>query len=333
MNLCAVGLVVALMLGGCMPSSVTISLRPESLDLREAEVLADERATHKVALIDARGLIADSSRSGLFMDGPNPVDEVLRRLNEAADDRSVKAIVIRINSPGGTVTASDILYREIERFRRETGKPVVASLGELAASGGYYIALAADRIVAEPTSITGSIGVLFPGINVSRGLASIGVFSTTVTSGPNKALGDPLGPINQEHQAILQGLVDEYHAMFVERVRSRRVVDANRLSELTDGRVVTGAEAARAGLADELGGVREAFEAAKSLAGLERARLIKYHTSRDSLRPRTAYGGSAEHGHADYIEIGPLSIDAGIFPGAGMIEPGMAYFLWVPGLN
>lgn len=319
-----------LVLAGCMPSSVTISLRPQSLDLREAEVLADDRATDKVALIDARGLIADSSLSSLFVDGPNPVDEIVRRLNEAAEDPYVKAVVLRINSPGGTVTASEIVYREIEHFREQTRKPVVASLGEVAASGGYYIALAADRIVTEPTCITGSIGVLFPGINVSKGLARIGIFSTTVTSGSNKALGDPLAPINHEHQAIIQGMVDEFHAMFVERVRSRRAVDSARFDDLTDGRVVTGAEAARTGLADELGGVREAFEAAKSLAGLERARLIKYHTSRDSHRPRTAYGGSPEHGLTGEIEIGPLSIDAGILPGVGAIEPGRAYFLWIP---
>src|SRR5262249_22283701 len=144
-----------LILPACAPLSVTFTLGAKDRELQESVVLQDTAGAGnaKIALIDVRGLIVDEVRSGILTQGTNPVDDPVARLRKAEDDSAVKAIVIRINSPGGSVTASDTMYREVRRFAAVTGKPVIASMGEVAASGGYYLALAADEIMAQPTTI------------------------------------------------------------------------------------------------------------------------------------------------------------------------------------
>jgi protease-4 len=270
------------------------------------------------------------------------VDELSARLARARDDAGVRAIILRINSPGGTVTASDVMYREVRRFADETGKPVVASLGEVAASGGYYLALSADRIVAEPTSITGSIGVIIPTVNVSAGLERIGIHSRSLVSGKNKDVANPLEPEREGHYALLQGMVDEFYAGFRSRVVERRgprrplsagdahatTLDTSRLDDLTDGRIVTGRQAVEAGLADELGGVREAFEAAKRLAGMKGAQLVKYYRE-DASVPRSAYAPTATAPSAG-TEINLIQIRAESLMGLAGVEGGGAYYLWLP---
>jgi protease-4 len=334
----------ACLLGGCMPSSLTFNFGPADQRLRETTVI-DESATPKVALIDVRGLIVDGPQEsgGLFGGGPNPVDELVARLEKAEKDGDVKAVILRINSPGGSVSASDMMFREVRRFAEKTHKPVVASLGEVAASGGYYLALSADEIIAQPTTITASIGVIIPTLNFSEGLKKIGIVSRAVKSGVNKDLASPLEPVREGQYAVLQTLVDEFYGRFkglvVERRGSaggapagvaRRELDRSRLDELTDGRVVTGVEAVKAGLADREGDVRDAFERAKTLAGLRLAQLVKYHTN-DSPRPRTAY--ALEQAQARGLDSQPktevnlLNIDLG----PGRLPPGNAYYLWTAG--
>lgn len=326
----------ALALPGCLPSSVTVSLRPGREKLEQAVVLSDPGTpTAKVALIDVRGLIADVPAPGLLGDGPNPVDEVVTRLRAAEEDSAVKAVVLRINSPGGTVTGSDILYREVGSFRSRTGKPVVVSMGEIAASGGYYLSLAGDRIIAEPTTLTGSIGVIIPSINFSAGLNRIGIQSRSIKSGPNKDLANPLEPIRESQYAVLQGLVDEFYARFKGLVVERRPgLKAENLAETTDGRIITGARAAELGLVDELGGVREAFQAAKALADVKSGTLVKFITggaegtrspyaSVSAPRP-VVMGDGAGGGELNLVQV---KLD-GPVPGA----PGLAgvYYLWGP---
>lgn len=318
-------LLLAPILAGCTPT-VNVNFGAPERKLREETVTDRDAGPGKVALIDLSGLIADAERPTLIGRGANPVDQVVKRLDKAEQDGAVKAVILRINSPGGTVTGSDILAREIERFRARTGKPVVASLGEVAASGGYYVALAADRIVAEPTSITGSIGVIIPTINASEGLSLIGVYSRAVTSGPNKDLANPLERAREEHYRVLQSLVDEYYARFRGRVEERRPgADRAALPELTDGRVFSGARAVEVGLADAAGGVREAFDLARSLAGVERARLIKYADASDA-GPRSPYARADSPAGEEAL----LSIRLGL---PGGLDPAGAYYLWAPGLE
>jgi protease-4 len=318
-----------LLLPACNPKvQVDIGRGPER-ELVASTVLTDDNAGKaKVAIIDVRGLLADSERPDLFGQGINPVDRFVHLLQLAQEDQDVAAIVIRITSPGGTVTASDIMYRELRRFEKESHKPVIASLGEVAASGGYYLALGADRIIAEPTSITGSIGVIMPTINLSQGLNSIGIYSRSVKSAANKDLGNPLEPMRDEQYAILQHLVDDYFIRFRGLVQERRPgIKLEDFATCTDGRVFSGEEAARLGIVDGVGGIREAFTAAKKLANLPGATLVKYadkdHPARSiyalSNMPQPAAQGSGINLHMDLGSPLAASETSGI------------YYLWMPG--
>lgn len=337
-------LLTALLIAGCTPLTVSFTLGKVDRDLAEAVVLQEPAAsTAKVALVEVSGLIIDGARPGLLSEGANPIDETVMRLDRAAADPAVKAVVLRVNSPGGSVTGSDVLYREIERFRAQSGKPVVVSMGEIAASGGYYIALAGDEIVANPTTLTGSIGVIVPTVNVSQGLNRIGIVARSVKSGRNKDLANPLEPLREEQYAVLQGIVDEFYARFRGLVEERRVnVDRARLDELTDGRILTGAAARDAGLIDELGGVREALARAEARAGIKGARLIAY-VPKDGAAPRTPYGLEASNvpvrsapwpgagGGSGGTEINLLQLNTGgVGTGIGGMGAGV-YYLWLPG--
>lgn len=309
---------------GCNDASVTFRLGPEDMTLHETRVLSDGPATAKIALIDLTGVIADQPAPALIGTGANPLNEVLVRLEKAATDPDVRAIVLRINSPGGTVAATEALAGELDRVRAM--KPIVASMSEVAASGGYYAALATDHIVAQPTSITGSIGVVLPTVNLSGGMARLGIRSRAVTSGPNKDLANPLEPMEESQYAILQGLVDDMYGRFRDRVAESRAI-AGDLDVIADGRVFTGAQAMELGLADELGDVRVAFEAAKSRAGLSDARLVKYHYGR-SNRPRSAYA-SADVGVPRAEAIAAVDVD--LAEAFAFAKPGVAYYVWLPG--
>jgi len=325
--------IFALVSGGCLPNRVVIDLNPGDLELVETEVLTDPGAARsgpKVALIDVSGLISMSPSGGLILGRSNAVDSLVARLNKAEADGQVRAVVLRVNSPGGTVAASETMYNEIRRFREQTGKPVVVSMAEVAASGGYYISLAADRIYAQPTSITGSIGVIVQTVNFSRGMERIGIDARAVTSGPNKDLANPFVPEREAHFAILQGHVDQFYEEFRELVVERRpALEESDVAWATDGRVVTGKDAEERGLVDALGGVREAFAEARSLAGLERARLVKYHTV--GVEPRSPYAtarGPEPVGDAGtQINLFQLNLPESLLPSAGF------YYLWAPGVQ
>lgn len=326
------GLFVAVGTPGCLPNRVVIDLTPADTELVETEVLADPGAARsgpKVALLDVSGLISMTPMSGLFVGRSNAVDSLVAGLSKAENDPNVRAVLLRVNSPGGSVAASETMYAEISRFREKSGKPVVVTMGEVAASGGYYISLAADRIYAQPTTITGSIGVIVQTINFSRGLERIGIEARAVTSGPNKDIANPLVPQREAHFAIIQEQVDEFYAAFRELVVVRRPgLDAGDLDWATDGRVVTGRIARDRGLVDGLGGVRDAFTEARTLAGLERARLVKYHTV--GAEPRSAYAtASAREPTGDpgtQINLLQLNLPEALLPSAGF------YYLWAPGV-
>lgn len=327
-------LVLLALLPACAPLSVTFTLGAREDPLRETAVITDKGASSaKIAMIDVRGAIVDASRPSLFGSGLNPVDEFVARLKMAEDDPEVRAVVIRINSPGGSVTASDIMFNEVRRFVEQTKKPVVASLGEVAASGGYYLALAADEIVTQPTTITGSIGVIIPTVNFSDGLRRIGIVARSVKSGANKDIANPLEPIREEQYKVLQGLVDEFYDRFRGLVVERRpTLDTTRLDELTDGRVVTGSAAVVAGLCDREGDLRDAFSRAKSLAGVSSARLVRYHT--EGVRPRTPYSTMTSPDTAPdastEINLVQLQLSEGGLHAGG---PANAYYLWAPDLK
>ena len=209
----------------------------------------------KVALITVEGVILDSK-------------EVIEQLEKHRTNPTVKAIVLRINSPGGGVSPSQEIYEEIVKTRQVNRKHVVASMGSLAASGGYYIASAADVIVANPGSITGSIGVLLQVPNISGLLQKIGVKSVVVKSGEHKDLASPTREMTEAERQILQRLLDDVHDQFIDVVTKTRRLDRKKVEALADGRIFSGREAHTLGLVDQLGNLQDAIDRAASLAGI-----------------------------------------------------------------
>jgi protease-4 len=267
----------ALGLCGCFNSLV---LTPANTGGPVAESLVREADSYfcckKIALIDVEGLIANAKTSGLFGGGDNPVSLFKERLDAAADDCNVKAVVVRINSPGGAVTASDIMYQDLCKFRKETGKPVVACMMDVAASGGYYLAMGCDRIYAHPTTVTGSIGVIMSLYNAHALFSKIGVASDPIKSGPNKDLGNPARAMTDAERAILQGMVDSFYGQFVAVVAKGRGLPEDRVRALADGRVYTGLNAHKLGLVDEIGYLDDAINCAKDMACLKDFAVVAY---------------------------------------------------------
>ncbi|OBH07422.1 signal peptide peptidase SppA [Mycobacterium sp. E2699] len=219
-------------------------------------------------------------------------DTIAAALREAAADDSVSAIVLRVNSPGGSVTASETIWREV-KMARERGKPVVASMGAVAASGGYYVAMAADAILANPGTITGSIGVITGKLVVRDLKGRLGVASDTVRTNANADAWSADAPFTPEQRAHREAEADLMYTDFVERVAEGRKLSTEAVEVVARGRVWTGADAAERGLVDELGGFREAVRRAKALAGLDEdaeVRLVGYPSSSllDLVRPRAS---------------------------------------------
>ena len=215
----------------------------------------------KVAVLEVKGVIADSQ----------PTIEQLATFRK---DSSVKAVVVRIESPGGGVSPSQELYQEIGRTGRE--KPVVVSMGSIAASGGYYIASAAQKIYANPGTITGSIGVILQFTNFEELLNKIGFRMEIVKSGEFKDVGNPAREMTSEERAYLQTMIDNVHQQFVRDVARGRRMQEEEVREVADGRIFTGEQAKELGLVDELGNLRDAVSAAAKLAGIEGEPKIIY---------------------------------------------------------
>ena len=270
-------LVAALTLAGC--SVVSIDLTPRVRPLEESTV--EGSASDKVLLVDLSGVLAEEPVLTLETRPSVPLlARVREELEKAEEDARVRAVVLRINSPGGTVTASDILYHEITRFKARRKIPVVACILDVGASGGYYVALAADRIVVHPTTVTGSIGVLMLTVNASGLLEKIGVSARYVTSGEFKDMGSPFRSLRPEERAIFQSLIDQLYGRFVQLVARSRKLDEARVRAIADGRVHTATEAVGLGLVDRVGYLEDAIAMARSAAGLTEARVVTYHRPR-----------------------------------------------------
>jgi protease-4 len=268
----------ALLLTGCFNRVLLSPTASDDGPLEETVIVDAHHWTchNKVAIIDVNGMILNAKTSSLLGSGENPMALFRERLDAAAEDKHVKAVVLRINSPGGAVTASDIMYRDVLNFRRDTGKPVVACMMDVAASGAYYLAMACDRVFAHPTTVTGSIGVIMSLYNASGLFAKIGLTSDPIKSGPNKDLGNPGRPMTEEERAILQGMVNCFYGQFVHIVAEGRHLPEEQVRPLADGRVYTGVEAQKLGLVDEVGYLEDALQAAMCMAGMTDAAIIAY---------------------------------------------------------
>jgi len=239
---------------------------------------------------------------------------------------------VRINSPGGGVTASDIIYREVLKVRegepgRRPGKPVIAMILDVGASGAYYVACGTQEIMAQPTSVTGSIGVVMITLNFKGLMDKIGVGSDTIKSGPLKDAGSPLRPLEPQERKVFQTLIDEFQGGFLDVVaKSREKLTRARIQELADGRVWSGRQAEALGLVDRLGGMDDAVARAKELAGIKAAKVILYHRPvgyRGSIYSEADVPPAARTNQYNLVNLTLPDLYAG--------GPGSAFmYLWLP---
>ncbi len=231
----------------------------------------------KILIVEVEGMLTNASSGGLLQPTENPVSKFAQELDRAAKDPQIKAVVLRINSPGGTVTASDTMHHLVIAYKNKTHKPVVAATQEIAASGGYYVALSADKIVAHPTSVIGSIGVIFNTFDLEGTMSKIGVRNEAVKSGPLKDMASPLHKLSDAERAVMQSMVDDYYARFVSILRAHRpITDEKTLALVTDGRVFTGEQAKTLGLVDQTGQLDDAITLAQQLGHAPDAKVILY---------------------------------------------------------
>ncbi len=304
----AFALFLSLSAGGC----IKVNLLNEVEPLTEQTISGSGK--DKVLILDISGIIIGGDISSPLSDRKKPglIAGMRETLDRAREDRHLKAVVLRINSPGGGVTASDTLYHELMRFKKETGVVMVAHIMDVGASGGYYAALAADTITAQPTSVTGSIGVIMYRVDATGLLQKIGVQASEISSGDKKSIGSPFRPLSDDERKIFQGVIDDLFGRFTALVAESRKLSPDAVRKLADGRIFTSEEARTAGLIDGVGYLEDAVELAKKKACLSRASVVMYH------RP--------EEYRNNIYSLNLLNVDLG-----DLAEPGARFlYLWWP---
>ena len=232
------------------------------------EVLKTWKGRPAVAIVHVEGTIIDGRSAGGGFGGSSAGDRtIVERLRELEDDEDVAAVVLRVDSPGGSALASDVIWRAVEELKRH--KPVVASMGGMAASGGYYVAMAADRIVADPATLTGSIGVYGGKVALAGLFEKVGLTTWSVSGAPLAGVNSSVDPFTDVERAKLQERMDAFYVTFVDKAAKGRAMSFDELDAVARGRVWTGAMAVERGLVDELGGIEHAVAVAGELAGLE----------------------------------------------------------------
>ena len=234
----------------------------------------------RIALIDLDGLLVNQNYGNMYPVGDNPLAAFRDKLEAAARDPQVAAVVLRINSAGGSVTTCDIMAEELRQFRAETHKPVIASLMDLATSGAYYIAAESDRIVAHPTALTGGLGVVFNHYNLQDAMAQLNLVSDPVKSGAKIDMGTVTAPLDEETRKLFQQMADAYRDHLHRRIKERRTqMTAEDRLRVHDGRVVLASDALALHLVDRLGYLHDAIAEAEQLTGTTGAEVALYHRS------------------------------------------------------
>lgn len=320
---------------GCGNLTFTVGVGSGARELTTSEVHAEPGAgDQRIAIIDVSGMILNANRPGLLSEGENPVALLDEQLNKAHHDSDVKAVILRINTPGGTVTATDVMYRQVMRFKQQSKKPVVIQQMDIATSGGYYLSCAGDHIVAYPSTITGSIGVIIQTMSFKPALDRWGIATEALTSGKNKAAGSPLGTLTDEHRAVLQELVNDFYARFTATVRAARPeIPQDRFADVTDGRVFSGEDALALGLVDELGDLYAAHAKAKELANIKKANMVIYHrpltyvASPYAAAPMNEASSASSKAAQGGTQINMLQLNLPEMPGGASVG---FYYLWQP---
>jgi len=302
---------------------ISVDLTPRIKSLEERTVEGSGRT--KIVLTDVSGFLSEEGQSQTLVIGPSsPHVGLLVRFREelkkAAEDSDVAALIARINSPGGTVTASDILFRELQTFKRTAKVPVVAVMMDVAASGGYYVALGADTIVAHPTTVTGSIGVIMLTLGAEGLMQKIGVTADAIKSGARKDMGSPFRAMTGEERQIFQSVIDGLQSQFLARLIESRKIPMDTAKRLADGRVYTAQQALDAKLIDRIGYMDDALELTKKAIGVDQAKLIVYH--RPSEYRATYYARSEAPSSSLDMSLSRLATVLGSGPGF--------FYLWWP---
>ena len=309
-------ILITMVFSGCAGPRIT--LFSDASDPLQ-EVILDGTADDKILVIPITGVISDTPNSRIMRTMPGLVQEVVSHLRLAETDDHVKAVLLKIDTPGGTTTASDILYHEILSFKQRTGKKVVVCMMNLATSGGYYVSLPADVIMAHPTTVTGSVGVILMRPEVSGFMEKIGVGVQVNKSGENKDMGSPFRPTTPAEENMLQELADALGRRFVDLVQQHRGLDGQRLATVADARVFLADAAVSAGLVDKIGYLSDAVDEAKAVAALDAdARVVVYRRTYypdDNLYNTLTSG--ARSAATPLMDLGPfadlMALDAGFY--------------------
>lgn len=287
----------------------------------------------EILILDLAGVVSIEGSQGWFGVGEEGMlVELKDRLLAAEDDPRIKAVILRIDSPGGGVTASDLIHHEILKFKKKTKVPVVAMMQDVAASGGFYIAMAADEVYAMPTTITGSIGVITMLPDLQGLSEKVGFGMRVIKSGANKDLGSPWRALSDQERTIFQTMIDKYYAQFLGIIMASREgkgLTKERLAELADGRVFDGKTAAEAKLIDGVTYLDDVIEKTKKLAKIDDARVVSYeypgsyrgniYARSRTPKPTLSIGGG---------DMNMLKIDAGL---KGVLPPDTRFmYMWLP---
>ena len=321
--LIAVLLIMLIPITGCQTPK--IRLLPSQADPLQ-EFTLEGKDDEKILVIQIRGVISNAPQEGFVRTRPSVVQEVVSQLRLAEEDENLKAVILKIDSPGGTVTASDILYNEIAAFKKRTKAEVVVAMMGVVASGGYYISLPADYILAHPTTITGSIGVIFVRPKVAGLMQKIGVAVEVNKSGADKDMGSPFRQTSAEEEKIFQDFTDRLGVRFVDLVARHRKLQPEVVAQISTAQVYLADEALELGLVDEVGYLEDAVNQAKKLAGLaEDAKVVVYR--RTEYPDDNIYNTSTQYGG------GKASLISLELPGSlNHIQTGF-YYLWPAALS
>lgn len=285
------------------------------------EYTLEGSGSEKILLISVQGTITDTPKQGLLRSSPGAVQQVVAQLRKAEKDARIRAVLFKINSPGGTIIASDILYHEISAYRDRTGAKIVVSMMDVAASGAYYLALPADMIMAHPATITGSVGVIFLRPKVGALMDKVGLGMDVIKFGRHKDMGSPFRDSTAEEQQIMQKTVDDFGERFIRLVQKHRKLNKQSLEGVSTGRIFTADEAQKGGLVDKIGYLSDAVKEAKTLAGLaEDARLVVYR--RAEFPDDNYYNTAGASGEDERLPVVAISLPESLHLRAGF------YYLW-----
>ena len=313
-----IAMLILMMVTAC--SGPRIKLFSDTIDPLK-EFTLEGSGKDKILLIPVNGLISDMPKKGLIHTSASVVEQIVSQINKAEKDKQIKAVLFKINSPGGTITASDLLYHEISSFKERTGTKITVSMMDVATSGAYYISLPADLIMAHPTTVTGSVGVIYLQPKVGGLMDKIGLGVDVKKYGKNKDMGSPFRDSSEEEQKLMQKAVNDFGERFIRLVQKHRKPERQALSEISTARVFLAEEALKLGLVDKIGYLSDAVKESKMLAGISKdARVVVY---RCNEFPEDNYYNTAGIASED-LNISVINIE---LPESLSLKTGF-YYLW-----